>query len=133
MAYGWDLGIFGGPKAPAVAGTGSAIQAGLSISPRTGALEPGAQCVCRLTLEAGITPQLFEAEFRLHARVDEEAVAKAVTEAVEKSPKEFAAEFTDSGSVVEEVIDLSPDKRTRAMALAAMARWERMTPPGGKG
>ena len=76
--------------------------------------------MCRLTLSAGITPQLFEAEVRCHVRPDEEAafrhVARAVAEGEDGGGEAFA-DVTDSGSVVEEVIELSPDRRTRADAV----------------
>ena len=80
--------------------------------------------MCRITLEAGITPQIFEAEVRCHARVDEEAAMRHVTDAMSESPEEFAQEITDSGSVVEETLHLSPDRRQRLEAHAASTRWE---------
>lgn len=125
LNFEWDLGIFGA-QPPAVAGTGSAIQAGLTISPMRGQLEPGgAQCVCRLSFEAGVTPQLFEAEVRCRVSVDEEAAFRHAAEAMREAEARDALgalDYTDSGSVIEEVIYESPERRKRQSTAAIAAK-----------
>jgi hypothetical protein len=85
-------------------------------------LEPGSQCVCRVTLEAGITPQVFEAEVRCHVCVDEESAMRHVTDAMSEAPEDFVHEVTDSGSVVEETLHLSPDRTRKLQAHTASSR-----------
>ncbi len=121
ITFEWDLGIFA-PQRPAVAGQGSAVQAGLTVSPPRGQLEPGEQCVCRVALEAGITPQLFEAEVRCRVAVDEESAFRHAAEALrEQEARDAAAalDYTDTGSVIEEVIFESPNRNTKAAAARA--------------
>jgi len=122
LFFEWDLGIFS-PAAPAVAGTGSAIQAGLQISPMSGRLEPGERCVVRLALEAGITPQLFEAEVRCRVAADEEAMYESAAAAVQQAASMAdALDYTETGSVIEEVIVESPNRRKSKARAAARRR-----------
>jgi hypothetical protein len=73
-------------------------------------------------LEAGITPQLFEAEIKCNVSVDEEEAFRHAAEALREAEERAAAEAvdcTDSGSVIEEIIYESPDRRKRGAAAAA--------------
>ncbi|GAX84981.1 hypothetical protein CEUSTIGMA_g12402.t1, partial [Chlamydomonas eustigma] len=120
LLFEWDYGIYSS-QTPVVAGNGSAIQAGINISPRSGQLPPGSQVLCRVTFEAGITPQLFEAEVKCNVSVDEEEAfrhaAEALREAEERAATE-AVDYTDSRSVIEEIIYESPERRKRGAAAA---------------
>eukprot|EP00798_Chlamydomonas_sp_ICE-L_P020949 gene20949-27801_t len=100
LCFNWDLGLFQSSFSPS-----NAIQAGLSISPSNGTLQPGEQMVCRVTLEAGYTPQLFEAEVSCQVSVDEEEMYQSAQAALEAAQDgEDAIDYTDTGSVIEEVI-----------------------------
>ncbi|KAG1664126.1 hypothetical protein FOA52_011949 [Chlamydomonas sp. UWO 241] len=121
VTFEWDLGLFA-PAPPGAAHSGATIELGLTVSPRAGTLAVGESAVVRFVAEAGVSAQLFEAEVRVRVAVDEDAMFDATAAAVRESeatgPEPL--DYTDTGSVIEEVIEESRERAGRAAAAARL-------------
>jgi len=108
VMYAWDLGFLG-----ADAQSSGAFLKGVSVevTPATGSLEPGERVLCRFTCRAGLAGCLLEGDVRCNVQVDFVAVRDAIMAAqdsAQAAAEATAADITDTGSVVEEVIAEHP-------------------------
>lgn len=68
LAFAWDLGCFLSVEQQRTIG------GMLELLPASGTLAPGERLVCRVCFQAGLQPQLFEAEVNCCVKVDTDAV-----------------------------------------------------------
>lgn len=106
ILYEWDLGVMGQSREALGGGV-------LEVSPAGGRLGPGERVLARVVFSAGLVPALLEGEVRCNVRVDEDAVVAAVRAASAAAAEATAvagAYLTETGSVVEEVIEQHPHR-----------------------
>ena len=111
IIFSWDLSAYQAPNSP--------LHAKLSLTPAEAPLEPGERCVCKLTMEAGLQPQLFESELQCAVHVDEEwMMEQAAAMQAAGAGATAGGGGVDGEEVVEEVIMEDPPRSVWVMGVS---------------